>query len=186
MVFLEHGGPQNAYGDIAGCRWVSPQKFFYGSNLSLKRSMFDLTGGFDERHFSTYGWEDLELGVRLTQHHFRLYYEPTARGDHAHRVTVPLAERRMRAVGRGARTFRMLHPTIGVLDWSRERTLRPLRQWCFPRPLRVALSWVATEAENSFVLPRLYQRVLSLAFYDGVHGSVERTDEIVDKYQKSP
>ena len=38
--------------------------FFCTCNVSLRRTAFDLVGGFDES-FDRYGWEDTELGVRL-------------------------------------------------------------------------------------------------------------------------
>lgn len=180
MVFLEHGGPQNAYGDIAGTSWVAPEHFCYGANLSLKRGTFEEAGGFAEQEFSRYGWEDLELGIRLARRGIRLYYEPTARGGHMHRVTVADAEHRMWEVGRGARVLQTLHPEARVLNWPRERWVHPLRRWCFPPPLRLGLSWLAERAERRVLLPRLYRRVLSLAFYDGVHSNVDDVREIVD------
>ncbi len=38
--------------------------FFCTCNVSVARAAFDAVGGFDE-HFTLYGWEDTELGLRL-------------------------------------------------------------------------------------------------------------------------
>lgn len=169
MVFLEQGGPQNAYGEIAGRAWVSPRSFFYGSNVSLKRSFFVRAGGFDATHFTGYGWEDLELGVRLERLGLQLAYEPAARGAHVHRVTLSDAEVRMRELGKSARTFFGLHPDVPVLRPERERVVGPLRRVLFPSPIRSALRRCARACERRYLLPFLYRRVLSLAFYNGVH-----------------
>lgn len=192
MVFLEHGGPQNAYDEIAGCEWVPPQRYFYGSNLSLKRSLFERVGWFDEVHFSEYGWEDLELGMRLASGGVRLRYEPAARGFHAHRVDVRMAAARMRRAGAGARTLLGLHPRCGVLDLRRERWARILRTLLFPRPVRAVLTAGAAWSEHRSLIPRLYRRVLSLAFYEGVHGraalgerAVDNLPQLFQKWEKS-
>ncbi len=179
MVFLERG-PQNAYGAIAGATWVSPRSFCYGANLSMKRSLFLESGGYDAVHFTTYGWEDLEFGERLSEAGFRLFYEPTARAYHAHHVSLKAAEQRMRAAGENARVLHGLHPRMGVLKSSRERWAAPLRQVVFSAPVRLTLRVFANFAETRVLLPRLYQRVLSLSFYDGVHTHVDNSGTSVD------
>lgn len=170
MVFLEHGGSQNAYGEIAGTSWVDPRSFCYGSNVSLKREFFNGIGGFDETNFPRYGWEDLELGTRIARHGGRLYYEPTARGLHFHRISLSESLRRMRDMGGGAKVLQTLHPDVPVLR-SGERWRAPLRRGMFLPPLRGLLRLVATRAERRWILPFLYRRVTSLSFYDGVHDS---------------
>jgi GT2 family glycosyltransferase len=173
MVFLEHGGPQNAYGDIAGQTWVDPRRFFYGSNISLKRRAFLDAGGFDAEHFPGYGWEDLELGMRLAARGFRLRYEPAARGVHHHAVHLRDALNRMRAVGRGARVLAALHPEAEAVDLHRERRVGAARRAVFSPPVRRIVLRAARASEKRLLLHRLYRRNLSLAFYDGVHDADE-------------
>lgn len=170
MVFLEHGGSQNAYGEIAGRSWVDPGSFCYGSNLSLKRALFDAVGGFDDTSFPRYGWEDLEFGMRIARHGGRLYYEPTARGAHFHQISLAESLCRMREMGMGATTLRRLHPETPILR-SGERWRAPLRRWVFSPPMRALVRTLAARAERRWILPRLYRRVTSLAFHDGVHDS---------------
>lgn len=57
--------------------------FFYTSNLSLKKELL-LQENFDES-FQAYGWEDVELGLRLTQKKdLHLFYNRNARAYHHH------------------------------------------------------------------------------------------------------
>lgn len=169
MVFLEHGGPQNAYGEIAGKEWVEPEKYWYGANVSLKTREFLSQGGFCEDVFSGYGWEDIEFGFRLAREGFRLYYEPTARGLHHHAMTLDMSLQRMRDIGVGARRLQALHPKLVVFNMRRERKMRLLRPLLFPAPVRVALRMLARRLEHRFLAVLVYRRVLSLLFYDGVH-----------------
>jgi validoxylamine A glucosyltransferase len=54
-----------------------PWLYAWGLNLSMPRTDFDATGGFDER-FTSWGTEDLELGYRLHKRGLTLHFEPTA------------------------------------------------------------------------------------------------------------
>lgn len=54
-----------------------PFNFFYTSNLSIGRRFFLDSGGFDE-DFQEYGWEDIELSLRLCKNGMRLVYQPDA------------------------------------------------------------------------------------------------------------
>jgi len=57
--------------------------FFYTSNLSLKKELL-LAESFDEK-FKAYGWEDIELGLRLSKKQdLHLFYNPDAEAYHAH------------------------------------------------------------------------------------------------------
>jgi glycosyltransferase involved in cell wall biosynthesis len=51
-----------------------PFNFFYTSNLSIGRRLFLDSGGFDEE-FQEYGWEDIELSLRLSNNGTRLVYQ---------------------------------------------------------------------------------------------------------------
>jgi GT2 family glycosyltransferase len=39
--------------------------YFWTSNVSVSRARLDAVGGFFDERFSEYGWEDIELGLRL-------------------------------------------------------------------------------------------------------------------------
>jgi GT2 family glycosyltransferase len=167
MVWLEHG-TQNAYGALAGAAWVDPQRYMYGANVSLKRSLAVHVGGYDAQRFPGYGWEDVEFGIRLASAGFRLFYEPTARARHVHSHTVSSFLTRQRAAGRSLVTLQTLHPQSAV--WSpKVSTARWLsRRVLYPQPLRFLAQVCATFASRRWILPRLYAVVSGWAFTDGV------------------
>lgn len=55
--------------------------YFATGNVAIDRQLLDLAGHFDTR-FQQYGWEDLELGVRLKQLGVKLVKCPQAVGYH--------------------------------------------------------------------------------------------------------
>ncbi|MFH0838557.1 MAG: glycosyltransferase family A protein, partial [Patescibacteria group bacterium] len=73
MEFLESSGWQFAYHLLKPgfTDRPEPYRFFYTSNISLKKSLFDKEK-FNTK-FKEYGWEDIELGYRLwAKHEMRL------------------------------------------------------------------------------------------------------------------
>lgn len=170
MVWLEHGGNQNAFGEIAGEEWVDPKATCYGANLSLKRSLLSTVGGFDAVNFPSYGWEDLDLGIRLSRLKCRLRYEPAARAFHAHPQTLSLVLARQRLLGAGAVALERLHPDVvrlpsGLGEQAREL----LRRICFPPFIQAALQRAVESRGTRVMLPRVYQRLVSLVFTKSVH-----------------
>jgi glycosyltransferase involved in cell wall biosynthesis len=116
MRFLEKSGWQFAYHLLNKGFIVHPEpyKFFYTSNISLKKAVFDQEK-FNES-FKEYGWEDIELGYRLWKNHeMRIYYEPEARAFHHHEILPESLNGRMRAVARSAKLFEGLQPSVHVI-----------------------------------------------------------------------
>jgi GT2 family glycosyltransferase len=74
-------GIQFDYGTIRGTE--AGAGHFYTANVSLKRSMLERTGGFDEDGFP-FIYEDIDLGIRLFEHGFRLVYNERATAEHLH------------------------------------------------------------------------------------------------------
>lgn len=105
-----------------------PFNFFYTSNLSFSRDLYDDWGGFDES-FREYGWEDIELGYRyMRQGGMRLRYEPEALAYHHHRLTLSAFCRRQYRVGYSAVKFHALHPELA--DFLHIAPLKPgWRRW---------------------------------------------------------
>lgn len=132
MRWLENGGPQFHYGDLAPGP-VDGSSYFYSSHASLKRSLFERVGGFDVR-FPSAAVEDTELGVRLTEAGLELDYHPELLVLHDHPTTPAQSLRRSAAVGRSAALYNRLRPDRphpGVqeprgLAWSAVRTTAPL------------------------------------------------------------
>ena len=90
-----------------------PFNFFYTSNLSLSRSFFLQAEGFDE-DFHEYGWEDIELSVRLKSLGMRIVYNDAAAAHHHHFMTLWSFLQRQRKVGYSAWDFYKRHPEMGT------------------------------------------------------------------------
>jgi GT2 family glycosyltransferase len=65
---------------------------FYSCNVSMKRSLFVDSGGFDPDF--VFDYEDLDLGWRLGRQGVRLLYEPRAVAEHLHPYDWPAVVRR--------------------------------------------------------------------------------------------
>jgi glycosyltransferase involved in cell wall biosynthesis len=129
--------------------------YFATGNVAISRHWLEKAGLFDTQ-FSLYGWEDLELGVRLKQLGLNLIKCPEAVGYHWHSPftldQIPRAIDREIERGRMGVLFYQKHPTWEVrmmiqmtwlhrLLWGllslggrlNERTLAPLLQWLIDR-----------------------------------------------------
>jgi len=116
MEFLESSGWQFAYFLLKPgfTDHPEPYKFFYTSNISLKKSLFDKEK-FNTK-FTEYGWEDIELGYRLWKNHgMRLYYEPDAIALHHHLISESTLDNRMQTIGRSAVKFEKIQPKVQVI-----------------------------------------------------------------------
>jgi glycosyltransferase involved in cell wall biosynthesis len=131
------------------------QAFFATGNVAIARIWLEKAGLFDTR-FQLYGWEDLELGVRLKQLGLKMVKCPEAVGYHWH---PPFALNQIPALiekeyqrGRMGVLFYQKHPTWevrmmiqmtwihrllwGILSlggWLNERTMAPFLQWLIDR-----------------------------------------------------
>jgi len=129
--------------------------YFATGNVAIARHWLEQAGLFDTR-FQLYGWEDLELGVRLKQLGLKLIKCPAAVGYHWHPPfsleQIPgLIEKEIQR-GRMGVLFYQKHPTWDVrlmiqmtwlhrLLWGvlslgglvNERTTAPLLQWLIDR-----------------------------------------------------
>lgn len=133
-----------------------PFNFFYTSNLSFSRDLYDDLGGFDEG-FREYGWEDIELGYRYAEKGgMRLRYDPLAVAYHHHRISLRSFCDRQYCVGFSAVRFGELHPELrDFLHWHDDRKamlrlaaiwakfLARLLTWCDERWGRLPLGLTA-------------------------------------------
>lgn len=127
------------------------QAFFATGNVAISRHWLEDAGLFDTR-FQLYGWEDLELGVRLKDLGLSLVKVPAAVGYHWHPPfsldQIPSLIDKEIQRGRMGVLFYQKHPTWDVrmmiqMTWLHrvlwgllslggrlnERTLAPLLQW---------------------------------------------------------
>lgn len=87
-----------------------PFTCFYTSNVSVPR---DVLGSEPfAAAFTAYGWEDVELGYRLSRRGVPIVYEPLAAAEHQHPMTLVDLFERQRAAGRGMDTLLQLHPEL--------------------------------------------------------------------------
>lgn len=77
---------------------------FYTGNVSVRKAFLMANGLFDES-FRTYGYEDTELGFRLTRRGLNLRYNPAAVGLHHKRLSFADARRRASLIAAAARVF---------------------------------------------------------------------------------
>lgn len=129
--------------------------YFATGNVAIARKWLKLAGLFDTG-FQLYGWEDLELGVRLKKQDLKLIKCPQAVGYHWHPAfsleQIPSAIEREIQRGKMGVVFYDKHPTLDVkmmiqmtilhrLLWGilsvggtlNERTLKPIMQWLIDR-----------------------------------------------------
>jgi GT2 family glycosyltransferase len=106
MRWLEHG-IQFDYPNIVGTEagWGR----FYTANASVKRAMVERAGGFEEEALP-FGYEDLDLALRMQAHGFRLLYNRAAVAEHLHPMDLAFWRRRVARIAVAERAFVALHP----------------------------------------------------------------------------
>jgi len=108
MAWLDNGGPQFRYHQVAGRATVT-FKHFYTCNVSLKRRAL-LDHPFDEE--IVYGFEDLELALRLERAGFVFHYDEQALGYHHHRRSFEDYRRRQFKAGQSLYVAFRNHPDL--------------------------------------------------------------------------
>ena len=106
MRWLEHG-IQFDYPNIDGIEagWGR----FYTANVSVKRSLVERVGGFEEERLP-FGYEDLDLALRMHEHGFRLLYNRAAVAEHVHPMDLEFWKRRVARIAISERAFAAMHP----------------------------------------------------------------------------
>jgi GT2 family glycosyltransferase len=107
MRWLETG-IQFDYGTIETTE-VGWQRF-YSCNVSVKRGMLERVGGYDAQRFP-FGYEDLEVARRMSDHGFRLLYNEAAVGEHLKTETIESWRRNLRRIAIAERRFTELYPS---------------------------------------------------------------------------
>lgn len=107
MRWLDRG-IQFDYGRIEGSEagWGR----FYAAHCSLKRELLERSGGFD--HEFRFGYEELDLAVRLRDLGMRLIYAREAVAEHLHPPTLEGWRRRMELVAPAELRFVTKHPEL--------------------------------------------------------------------------
>lgn len=172
MVWLEHGGPQNAYGEIAGHTQVDLARYCYGANISFKRNFLEDAGGFDGQQFCTYGWEDCDLGIRLADRGGRLLYEPAARAYHMHNYSFAVWKSRQIAAGESFVTLARMHPQRHPLPPTVRGWRYTIRRLLYHSLLGRVSPALVRFAERRWIIPNFYARISGWMFTESVHKSL--------------
>lgn len=142
-------------------------------NLSVRRADFEEAGGFDEA-FGGYGWEDMELAMRLRAAGVVFEYEPLALGFHYHAETLEGNVRKLREAGEGAVYFWRKHRRSRHIGMFLEiaPAILPLKWLVYHTPLITPLvraTLPAAEARRwRLILAECYNHLIWRAYYDGV------------------
>ncbi|WP_339136390.1 MAG: glycosyltransferase family 2 protein [Candidatus Electrothrix sp. GW3-4] len=153
------------YADLTPGKEAGPL-FFYTCNVSVKTSLLEQTGWFDES-FPYASHEDLELGCRLAEQGMRLIYEPAAEGFHWHLLTVQGITRRVYLMGYSARLF---WAKVKQQDGILKRSLRRILVLCCSAPWGIwAWNWLRKqEYSGQQAYPVQWRLLLFLSFFIGL------------------
>jgi len=150
-------------------------------NCSMLRQDVLDAGGFDET-FSGYGWEDIELAIRMHERGVRFEYEPLALGYHHHVEDLVGVREKLRQAGAGAvyfwRKYRRA-PRIGIFLEIAPFML-PVKWLVYRTPLITPLIWwIVPRAEargRLLILNECYSFLLWEAYYEGVFRALRSPD----------
>lgn len=162
MKWLDASGLQFAFdAGLEEGEVDEPYLVFYMANISIRRSMLDDVGGFDER-FPNPAYEDYELGWRLVQRGLRLTYRPQARAFHTRGIDLETFRRRTAMVAESAMFLRSLHPDFPLAESLLRGRLSPGRK----RRLR-AYAPIARLIGDDVRLGRVYRELVAESYAQG-------------------
>lgn len=169
LRFIGEEGWQFGYGLIDDPEDL-PFNFLYTSNVSLSRSFFLECGGFDE-DFQEYGWEDIELGIRVKRAGGRIVLARDALAYHHHAMGLASFIERQKKVGYSAWKFYQKHPELS--DFLNTRRI-PYYTWLDHLKWK-ALTWACrmTEYRNRPDLSHFYPDLMSYYYNLGLLQAME-------------
>lgn len=164
MEWMTHGGPQNDFDALLGSSTAPPEHYWYASHLSCKPELLRQQP-FNEE-FVGYGWEDLDVGRRLTES-CTLDVLHDAVGLHHHAYTAADIFRRQWQAGRGLPQYQLLHPTSRLLP-ARSFAGRSKQQVLVRTGLHAALRHILQYTGRWLATPRLFSLAAATEFWRGV------------------
>lgn len=167
MEWMTHGGQQNDFDALLGEHECAPEQFFYGSHVSVKREM--IRGSVFPGEYTSYGWEDLELGRLLQGEGMRLHPLRSAVALHAHWYSASAFLSRQVIIGAqkyrvNTNVARMIRH--GIYHYSGVRAL-----------CRMFMKIYGNKLNN----PRFFQWIIAGEFWYGVHHANRL---LIRKYKK--
>lgn len=165
LEYVNEGGHQFGYRYMRDGSDV-PYTCFYTSNVSLPREILGAQP-FDP-NFRTYGWEDIDLGLRLSRRGLRIIYNARARVHHCHPMVLRDFYLRQIKVGAAIGTIYALHPDL-IHDplmppADRPKLWKRIARICVP-PILPLMNWL--DIQGIRLPERLYRLVLSDGFWVG-------------------
>ncbi len=149
--------------------------WFWTTNVSVRRARLDAVGGRFDESFSEYGWEDIELGLRLraigTKAVFNrlavaFHYKPAPKGTNVEGML-----RQVRAQARTAVRLERLHPgwrvALAIGDTAPQRLLGDaLRKFGFVARLERVVGSSHDDEQLSPAKLGAARLLASAAYYD--------------------
>jgi len=170
MEHVNNEGQQFGYRHMQDGQDV-PYTCFYTSNLSISRQVLG-DKPFDPV-FNTYGWEDIELGYRLSLRGLRIIYARNAKASHLHPMTLQGLYARQLKIGQNIHTLYALHPEMAANDvMPRLRT----GAWIdFVHACIQPLLYILNSADQLRLrIPgRMLNKILGIAFLKGVRDATK-------------
>lgn len=167
MAWMVHGGSQNNFDELLGQTQADPNHFFYGSNLSLKRSL--LPPHPFSLDYYPYGWEDIDLGHRLAAAgRLKLHVLPNAVGLHCHYYTAPQIFRRQQAIGFSFRAFQSHYPSSSALAAGTFWHKLKHKAVCYSG-LLLLLSRITQFISTRWSFPSIYKLAIDSHFWQGFY-----------------
>lgn len=164
LDFVNGHGPQFSFDLLADGQEV-PFTTLYTSNVSIPRRLLG-SDPFDHR-FTSYGWEDCELGWRLSSAGLPIVYRKAAGTRHVHPQTMSQFLARQAHVGRAVDVLYEIHPELEGSPWLPPRRAR-FRHRAFSFVYRAAALLAAPLDQAGVRLPlRLYHALVAWAFHSG-------------------
>lgn len=165
--WMTHSGPQNNFDSLLGEKTCDTAKFFYASHLSVKAIALK-HHRFSEK-FSSYGWEDIELGIRLAENGIKLHPLPRAVGLHNHKYNPDSIAKRQRAVGSGSVLLQKIHPGKINLPNPGSTQKRIIRRTA----IKLQIPWILLQIvylleSKKISIPRIYAHFTGLNYWKGV------------------
>jgi len=164
LDFVNGHGPQFSF-DLLRDGQEVPFTTLYTSNVSIPRALLG-TEPFDHR-FTSYGWEDCELGWRLSSAGLPIVYRKAAATRHVHPQTMSQFLKRQAHVGRAIDVLYEIHPELEGNRWLPPPRPR-VRHRVFSFAYRALGRAAALLDAASVPLPlRVYHALVGWAFHSG-------------------
>lgn len=141
-------------------------RYFYTSNISLKKSfLVQEPGPFDER-FDLAAWEDIDLGYRLMRRGMRIHYCPEILAVHHHSYTLSAFLSRQDRSGQMAYFFLKKHPELESIVFRPDVSFSRRIFRRLPRPATFLLR-AAEFVSPGPLADRIYPALLAASFERG-------------------